>query len=101
MEEYAFDCGDPLDHRPVEDVQKEIIIRCHSECTKLTFDEDMVVGTMHTGEEATVSIRIAGNIPVTWTNYDNGAVLDEINGDDAEDGKVWHLFYGYGAFEEW
>jgi hypothetical protein len=80
--------------------EKDIIVQCHSDCTNLKF-EDEDIGVMLSGEERTVPVKSLGTTTVTWTNYDNGSESDEISGVDAEDGKVWHLYYGYGSWEEW
>ena len=80
--------------------EKEIVVRCHSECTNLKFGDEKV-GTMYEGEEKKVSIPSTGKTLVKWTNYDDGSESDEIRGSEAEDGKVWHLYYGYGSWDEW
>lgn len=80
--------------------EKDIVVRCHSDCTNLKF-EDESIGTMSSGEERTVPVKALGTTLVTWTNYDNGSESDEIVGVEAKDGKVWHLYYGYGSWDEW
>ena len=80
--------------------EKDITVQCHSDTTNLKF-EDEYMGALLAGETRTVPVKSMGTTLVTWTNYDNEAQSEEIYGADVEDGKVWHLYHGYGSWDEW
>lgn len=80
--------------------EDEITVQCHSDTTDLKF-EDEYIGTIAAGETRTVPVKTMGSTLVTWTNYDNEAQSEEIYGRDVEEGKVWHLYHGYGSWDEW
>ena len=100
MHDNSLVSGDVALPQPMEEGGKEIIVHCHSECTNLKFDDDIVVGTMLAGEEISVPIRSSDNTTVSWINYDHGMEFDEIGASEIEDGRTWHLYYGFGLFEE-
>jgi hypothetical protein len=80
--------------------RKEITIQCHSETTNLKVGDE-TIGYMAAGAQEDVEIKGLGRTLVKWTNYDGEAESETIYGEDVEDGAVWHLYYGYGSFDEW
>ncbi len=80
--------------------KKEITIQCHSDTTDLKVGDENI-GTLLAGDQRDVEIRGVAETLVKWTNYDDEAQSETIQGVDVEDGEVWHLYHAYGSFDEW
>jgi len=80
--------------------QKQITIESHSDTTDLKVDGEKI-GDLMQDETKKVDVPAVGSFEITWTNYDDEHQSETLWGENISDGDTWHLYHGYGSFDEW